>query len=62
MVLFASETDSEPDNCDHLTGSFVAVGEIAARIHIHSDLRLANLLVGGESVKVIDFDDCGSGW
>jgi Ser/Thr protein kinase RdoA (MazF antagonist) len=29
---------------------------------IHCDLRLANLLVDGEAVKVIDFDDCGFGW
>jgi len=32
---------------------------------VHADLRLANLLVGregGESVHVIDFDDCGFGW
>jgi Ser/Thr protein kinase RdoA (MazF antagonist) len=29
---------------------------------IHSDLRLANLLVEGEEIKVIDFDDCGFGW
>ena len=29
---------------------------------IHADLRLANLLVEGEMTKVIDFDDCGSGW
>lgn len=29
---------------------------------IHCDLRLANLLVDGKSVKVIDFDDCGFGW
>ena len=29
---------------------------------IHCDLRLANLLIDGESVKVIDFDDCGFGW
>ena len=29
---------------------------------IHCDLRLANLLVQGDSVKVIDFDDCGFGW
>ena len=29
---------------------------------IHGDLRLANLLVDGTSVKVIDFDDCGFGW
>ncbi len=29
---------------------------------IHCDLRLANLLIDGESVKAIDFDDCGFGW
>ncbi len=29
---------------------------------IHCDLRLANLLIDGRSVKVIDFDDCGFGW
>lgn len=29
---------------------------------IHCDLRLANLLVDGNAVKVIDFDDCGFSW
>ncbi|MBU2875288.1 phosphotransferase enzyme family protein [Marinobacter salexigens] len=29
---------------------------------IHSDLRLANLLEKGTDIRVIDFDDCGSGW
>lgn len=29
---------------------------------IHADMRLANLLVDGTSVAVIDFDDCGFGW
>ena len=29
---------------------------------IHGDMRLANLLVDGAIVKVIDFDDCGFGW
>jgi Ser/Thr protein kinase RdoA (MazF antagonist) len=29
---------------------------------IHSDMRLANLLVDGDAVKVIDFDDCGFSW
>ena len=29
---------------------------------IHADLRLANLLVDGERIAVIDFDDCGFGW
>ena len=29
---------------------------------IHADLRLANLLVDGDRLGVIDFDDCGLGW
>lgn len=29
---------------------------------IHCDLRLANLLIDGPQVKVIDFDDSGFGW
>jgi Ser/Thr protein kinase RdoA (MazF antagonist) len=29
---------------------------------IHADLRLANLLVDGTDVKVLDFDDSGFGW
>ena len=29
---------------------------------IHADLRLANLLLEGDQIKVIDFDDCGFGW
>ena len=29
---------------------------------IHADMRLANLLVKGDDVTVIDFDDCGLSW
>jgi Ser/Thr protein kinase RdoA (MazF antagonist) len=29
---------------------------------VHGDLRLANLLLDGDEVKVIDFDDCGFSW
>lgn len=29
---------------------------------LHCDLRLANLLIDGPDVKVIDFDDCGFSW
>jgi Ser/Thr protein kinase RdoA (MazF antagonist) len=29
---------------------------------IHADLRLANLLVDSERLRVIDFDDCGISW
>lgn len=40
-----------------------AYGKTADRFGlIHCDLRLANLLIDGGTVKVIDFDDCGFGW
>jgi Ser/Thr protein kinase RdoA (MazF antagonist) len=40
-----------------------AYGQNADRFGLlHCDLRLANLLIDGEAVKVIDFDDCGFGW
>ena len=29
---------------------------------IHADLRLANLLVNGDRLQIIDFDDCGFCW
>ena len=29
---------------------------------VHADMRLANLLVKGDDVTVIDFDDCGLSW
>jgi Ser/Thr protein kinase RdoA (MazF antagonist) len=29
---------------------------------IHADMRLANLLIDGNSTWLIDFDDCGLGW
>ena len=29
---------------------------------VHADLRLANLLVDGTDITVIDFDDCGFSW
>jgi len=29
---------------------------------IHADLRLANVLVDGDTLHLIDFDDCGFGW
>jgi len=29
---------------------------------VHADIRLANLLIDGDTVQVIDFDDCGFSW
>lgn len=38
-------------------------GESAGRFGlVHSDMRLANLLVEGDRLTVIDFDDCGICW
>ena len=40
-----------------------AYGQAAERYGlVHADIRLANLLVDGGHVRVIDFDDCGSAW
>ena len=45
--------------CRRLT----AYGKASERFGLaHSDLRLANLLVEGEHIHVIDFDDCGTTW
>ena len=38
-------------------------GKSPARFNlVHCDMRLANLLIDGETTKVIDFDDCGFGY
>jgi Ser/Thr protein kinase RdoA (MazF antagonist) len=50
-----------------------ATEALAAKLHaygtgpevfglIHADLRLANLMVDGDRLTAIDFDDCGFGW
>lgn len=50
-----------------------ATGLLATKLHsygtgpetfglIHADLRLANLMVDGDRLTTIDFDDCGFGW
>jgi Ser/Thr protein kinase RdoA (MazF antagonist) len=48
---------------DVVTARLQRFGTAAARFGlVHADLRLANLLVDGESIQVIDFDDCGFSW
>lgn len=48
---------------DRLRDELEAFGDGEERFGlIHADLRLANLLVDGERLTVIDFDDCGFGW
>jgi Ser/Thr protein kinase RdoA (MazF antagonist) len=46
-----------------LRDDLAAYGTGAGRFGlIHADMRLANLLVDGDRVTLIDFDDCGFGW
>ena len=51
--------DAEAEVCRRLN----FYGKAPARYGlIHADMRLANLLVDGARICVIDFDDCGFGW
>jgi Ser/Thr protein kinase RdoA (MazF antagonist) len=46
-----------------ITQRLTCYGSSAVRFGlIHADLRLANLLIDGERLRIIDFDDCGFGW
>ncbi len=48
---------------DRLRERLAAYGQGADRFGlVHADTRLANLLVAGDRVSVIDFDDCGFSW
>jgi Ser/Thr protein kinase RdoA (MazF antagonist) len=46
-----------------IAGRLAAYGRGPERFGlVHADIRLANLLVDGGHVRVIDFDDCGYAW
>jgi Ser/Thr protein kinase RdoA (MazF antagonist) len=46
-----------------VTARLYRFGEGPARFGlVHADLRLANLLVDGDHITVIDFEDCGLSW
>lgn len=46
-----------------IRGRLEAYGRAPERFGlVHADIRLANLLVDGTEVRVIDFDDCGFSW
>jgi Ser/Thr protein kinase RdoA (MazF antagonist) len=53
-----------------LEGALALIGERLDRFGesaevfglVHADLRLANLLVDGTHLRIIDFDDCGFSW
>ena len=49
--------------CQELKHQLNVFGEGPDRFGlIHADLRLANLLLEGDRLGIIDFDDCGFGW
>jgi Ser/Thr protein kinase RdoA (MazF antagonist) len=46
-----------------VTGRLKGFGDGGGRFGlVHADLRLANLLVDGDRITVIDFEDCGLSW
>jgi Ser/Thr protein kinase RdoA (MazF antagonist) len=48
---------------DAVIANLAAYGRSPERFGLaHCDLRLANLLIVGDSTRVIDFDDCGVSW
>jgi Ser/Thr protein kinase RdoA (MazF antagonist) len=48
---------------DKLAQRVLAYGQDSDRFGlVHADLRLANLLVDGDRLGIIDFDDCGFSW
>lgn len=63
MGMDAARTDLFQRTVDVIGRRLESYGKGPGRFGlIHCDLRLANLLIDGGTVKVIDFDDCGFGW
>ncbi len=61
--LTSADQDVLTDTVALLQSQLNSYGAPATRFGlIHADLRLANLLVDGNQLAVIDFDDCGLGW
>lgn len=48
---------------DEIRGRLASYGKGPSRYGlIHADLHLSNVILDGEKLHVIDFDDCGYGW
>lgn len=63
MGMDAARRDLFQSTVDLIGHRLAAYGKSSGRFDlIHCDLRLANLLVDGSEVKVIDFDDSGFSW
>lgn len=63
MGLDAKTTDLFARTVGAIEKRLARFGAAPARFGlIHSDMRLANLLIDGDTVKVLDFDDSGFSW
>jgi Ser/Thr protein kinase RdoA (MazF antagonist) len=63
LGLDAAGRDTLERTATHLAMQTAAYGDGPDRFGlIHCDMRAANLLVEGERLVVIDFDDCGLSW
>jgi Ser/Thr protein kinase RdoA (MazF antagonist) len=63
LAMGAQETEVLERCAELLQRRLVAYGNGPDRFGlVHADMRLANLLVNGDDVTVIDFDDCGLSW
>jgi Ser/Thr protein kinase RdoA (MazF antagonist) len=63
LGMDAAKLDLFGRTADLIRGRLTAYGRGPDRFGLaHCDLRLANLLVLQDEVKVIDFDDCGFSW
>lgn len=63
MAVGASERRILQDAANLVLHRLTAFGKGRERFGlVHADMRLANLLLDGDQVYVIDFDDCGFSW
>jgi len=63
MGLDAEKLKLFGDTVDLIGRRLARFGQAPERFGlIHCDMRLANLLIDGDTVKVLDFDDCGFCW
>ncbi|MES1180214.1 MAG: phosphotransferase [Hyphomicrobium sp.] len=63
MGMTAEATAAFTETVAQIKNRLEAFGKSPDRFNlVHGDMRLANLLMDGSKVKVIDFDDCGFSW
>lgn len=63
MGMTSEATEAISAAVDVIRDRLEAFGKSPDRFNlVHGDMRLANLLMEGNDVKVIDFDDCGFSW